>query len=216
MSTLLLAKAKSLRSTTHRTSREALATIRAQAERTYRSLDPQNKADEEATLALFLGLDRLFYAIVEFYNARVKLWTFELDKKVLRLQTPQQLIAAYKTFEAEVVHRCSFQRHLQAAVEKENKRWDEFLETVVPSVPPQLRPKPKADASRMPVELQEPQGYTPSFREEKLERSPEEVLQDENNALRAQIEMLKKDLEDRKLQISNLKEEISVLNGTDN
>lgn len=215
MSTLLLAKAKSLRSTTHKTSRDALATIQGQAERTYRSLGPQNKADEEATLALFLGLDRLFYAVVEFYNARVKLWAFELDKKVLRLQTPQQLIAAYKTFEAEVVHRCSFQRHLRAAVEKENRRWDEFLETVAPSVPPQLRPRGKSDTPKMPAELQEQQDYVPSFRDEKLERSPEEVLRDENNALRAQIEMLKKDLEDRKLQISNLKEEIDVLSNTD-
>lgn len=215
MSNLLLAQAKALRSTTHKTSRDALGTVRSQAEKTYRSLDPQNKADEEATLALFLGLDRLFYAIVEFYNARVKLWAFELDKKVLRLQTPQQLIAAYKTFEAEVVHRYSFQRHVQGAVERENRRWDEFLANVAPSVPPPLK---AGLSSPMAVVLsqgeQQQQGAVvgsvnaPSFREEKLEWSAEEGLRDENNALRAQVEMLRKELEDKKAQISSLKEEL--------
>lgn len=57
--------------------------------------------------------------------------------------------------------------------------------------------------------------YAPLFREERLERSAEDALRDENNALRAQIELLRKDLEDKKLQISNLKEEMEALGNTD-
>lgn len=213
MSNLLLARARSLRSTTHKTSRDALGSIKAQAEKTYRALDPQNKADEEATLALFLGLDRLFFAVVDFYNARVKLWSFDLDKKVLRLQTPQQLITAYKAFEVEVIHRFSFQQHLSNTVAQENARWDNFVTTVAPSVPPPLRLR-----LSFPITVQSSRTETdaPAFRKEAVEQSPEDVLRDENNALRAQLESLKKALEDKEIQISDLREEIKAMSSTDN